>query len=211
MGSYSAADGLLPFLPQEQYDKSVEILQQIITALHKEKCPYVGPIYGQFMLTSSGPRIIEINARFGDPEAINVLPILQTDYSSICQHMLNGTLCDMNLEFLQKATVCKYVVPEGYGIKSMANERIFIDYDTIKSSDSYLFYASVDKGDGYVTTTTSRSLAILSIADSISDAEVQCEQALKGIQGDHIYIRHDIGTRLLIEKRLKHMQLLQMQ
>jgi len=211
MGSYSAADGLLPFLPQQQYDRSVEILQDIVTALYKEKCAYIGPIYGQFMLTSNGPRIIEINARFGDPEAMNVLPILKTDYVLICQHMLNSTLCDISLDFLPKATVCKYVVPEGYGVKSMANERILIDNEIIKSSDSYLFYASVDKGEGYVTTTTSRSVAILSIADSISDAEGQCELALKGIKGDHIYIRHDIGTKSLIEKRLKHMQLLQMQ
>ena len=81
----------------------------------------------------------------------------------------------------------------------------------IQSADSYLFYASVDKGEGFVTTTTSRSLAILSVADYISDAEERCEQALKGIQGDHIYIRHDIGTKSLIEKRSKHMQFLRMQ
>ncbi len=80
MGSYSCANGLLPFLTKQEYDEGVATLQKIIKALAKEQCTYIGPIYGQFILTSQGVKIIEVNARFGDPEAMNVLPLLQTDF-----------------------------------------------------------------------------------------------------------------------------------
>ena len=105
----------------------------------------------------------------------------------------------------KKSTVCKYVVPEGYGVKSMVGEKVLIDENSIKNTGSQLFYASVNKANDYVLTTTSRSLAIIGISDTLSSAENICEQALKHVEGDHIFIRHDIGTTDLIEKRVKHM------
>jgi phosphoribosylamine--glycine ligase len=63
----------------------------------------------------------------------------------------------------------------------------------------------VNNKEGYVTTTSSRSLAVVGVADTINDAEMNCEKALENIQGDHIYIRHDIGTSDLINKRINHM------
>jgi phosphoribosylamine--glycine ligase len=205
MGSYSSSNGLLPFVSKSDYEESASILQDIVEALAMESCDYIGSIYGQFMLTSKGPKIIEINARFGDPEAMNVLPLLETDYIDICKNMLNQNLNTKKLEMVKKSTVCKYVVPEGYGIKSMVGEKIIVKEDLIDKSNSYLFYASVNNKEGYVTTTSSRSLAVLGVADTINDAETNCEKALENIQGDHIYIRHDIGTNELINKRINHM------
>jgi len=92
MGSYSCSNGLLPFLCRKDYDQGVRILRQIIDALDKEGCTYIGPIYGQFMLTVDGAKIIEINARFGDPENMNVIPLLKTDFIEICNAMLKGEL-----------------------------------------------------------------------------------------------------------------------
>jgi phosphoribosylamine--glycine ligase len=206
MGSYSCADGLLPFLTQQEYDEGVSILQKIVTALKKEGCSYVGPIYGQFILTAKGIRVIEVNARFGDPEAMNVLPLLQTDMLELCTAMLEGSLSKKDLLMEKKATVCKYVVPEGYGVKSMAGEKIVVDEDAINRVGARLFYASVNKKDGVIVTGSSRSLGVVGIANELSDAEHICEQGLTHVRGDHIFIRHDIGTKALLNKRIQHMK-----
>jgi len=205
MGSYSCENGLLPFLTKSEYEESAGILQKLIEALNKEGCKYIGPIYGQFMLTIDGPKIIEINARFGDPEAMNVLPLLESDFIDICKAMIDGTISNKKLKIQKKSTVCKYVVPEGYGKKSMVGEKIFVDEEKIKSTGSQLFYASVNKEDDYITTLSSRSLAVVGISESLVNAEKICEQALKHVKGDHIFVRHDIGTPKLINKRIQHM------
>jgi len=206
MGSYSCYDGVLPFLSKTEYEEGAVILQRIIEALNQEGCKYVGPIYGQFMLTPIGLKIIEINARFGDPEAMNVLPLMETDFVEICQAMIDGNLSSKKLQIKKKSTVCKYVVPEGYGIKSMIGEKIIVDEKAIKNMGSKLFYASVNKENNYVSTTSSRSLAVVGIENKLSEAENICEQALKHVKGDHIFIRHDIGTNELVEKRIRHMK-----
>ena len=205
MGSYSCDDGLLPFLSKSEYEECAAILQKIVESLNKEGCPYVGPIYGQFMLTVNGPKIIEINARFGDPEAMNILPLLETDFVDICKAMIEGDLDRKKLQMKRKSTVCKYVVPEGYGVQSKVGEKVFVDEASIKSTGSQLFYASVNKENDFITTTSSRSLAVVGISDSLSSAENICEQALNHVKGDHIFIRHDIGTPELVEKRINHM------
>jgi len=205
MGSYSCSDGLLPFLSKSEYEEGAVTLQKIIEALNKEDCRYIGPIYGQFMLTSDGPKIIEINARFGDPENMNVLPLLETDFIELCNAMVDGNLSSKKLKLKKKSTVCKYVVPEGYGKKSMVGERIIVDEEGINNVGSILFYASVNKKDNHVYTTSSRSLAVVGVEDGLYDAEKICEEALANVKGDHIFIRHDIGTAELIEKRVQHM------
>ena len=205
MGSYSCDNGLLPFLTKSEYEESAGILQKIVEALNADGCKYIGPIYGQFMLTTQGPKIIEINARFGDPEAMNVLPLLETDFIDICKGMLEGNLSSKKLQMKKKSTVCKYVVPEGYGVKSIVGKKVIVDEKSIKNTGSQLFYASVNKDNDHVLTTTSRSLAVVGVADKINNAENICEEALKHVQSDHIFIRHDIGTPELIEKRITHM------
>jgi len=205
MGSYSCDNGLLPFLTKDEYEESAAILQKIIESLDKEGSPYIGPVYGQFMLTVDGIKVIEINARFGDPEAMNVLPLLETDFVELCDAMIKGVLSSKKIKLKKKSTVCKYVVPEGYGVKSIVGAKILVDEEGINSTGSRLFYASVNKENNYVSTTSSRSLAVVGISDSLSSAENICEQALNHVEGDHIFIRHDIGTSELIEKRIKHM------
>lgn len=206
MGSYSDKNGLLPFLSKSDYEESTVILQRVVEALAIEGCPFVGPIYGQFMLTSNGPKIIEVNARFGDPEAMNVLPLLQNDFVDICLSMVDGSIGRKRIRFQGKATVCKYVVPEGYGVKSMVHQPIRVNEDAVKKIGALLFYASVDKENDVIYTTSSRSLAVVGLGDNIFEAEQLCEEGLKHVEGDHIFIRHDIGTRRLIEKRINHMK-----
>jgi phosphoribosylamine--glycine ligase len=206
MGSYSCANGLLPFLTQHEYDEGVATLQKIVCALAKERCTYIGPIYGQFILTANGVKIIEVNARFGDPEAMNVLPLLQTDFIEVCSAMLDTTLSKKDIQMEKKSTVCKYVVPEGYGVKSMVGETIDVNEDAIRQEGARLFYASVNKKNNHIMTGSSRSLAVVGITDELAVAEKICEQALTHVRGDHLFIRHDIGTKKLIEKRVRHMK-----
>lgn len=208
MGSYSCEDGLLPFLKKSDYEEGCFILQKVIEALNKEGCPFIGTIYGQFMLTAEGVKVIEINSRFGDPEAMNVLPLLKGDFVEICLSMAEGNLSERKIDFDGKATVCKYVVPEGYGTKSMENVPIEVNEKGISKTGALLYYASVNLKNGKVYTTKSRSLAIVGIGENVYEAERICEKGLEHVKGDHIFIRHDIGTRELIERKVKRMKTL---
>jgi len=202
MGSYSLANGLLPFISKNIFEESAAILQKIIESLNQEKNKFIGPIYGQFMLTNEGLKIIEVNARFGDPEAMNVLPLLSTDIIDLCMSMIEQNLSEKKIKINKKSTVCKYVVPEGYGVKSMIGEKIILNEENIKNSGSKLYYAAVNKKNNNIYTTSSRSLAVVGISDSLLNAEMMCENALKYIKGQHIYIRHDIGTSELMQKKM---------
>ena len=207
MGSYTDADHLLPFVTENESKISLNIIQQIVDALRKEGCTYRGPMYGQFMLTINGPKLIEINARFGDPEAMNVLPVLETSFTDVCEAMASGTL-KKNVKFSKKATVCKYVVPEGYGVRSKAGLPISVDEEDIKKCGATVFYANVDIVDNKLVTGTSRSVGVVGMGESIEEAESNCENALKYVNGEAITVRHDIGKRELVQKRVDHMKAL---
>jgi len=201
MGSFSDANHLLPFIPEEAREKALEILKNIVEAMSAEGCPYRGPMYGQFMLTKNGPKVIEINARFGDPEAMNVLPILESDFLSIIKDMTGGKLKE-DIKFRNLATVCKYVVPRGYGTFSESGHEIYIDEDSIRKSGAEIFYANVDMIEDKLFTGTSRSIGIVGIGETIEEAEEKCEAALEFVQGEAICVRHDIGKRELIQKKM---------
>jgi phosphoribosylamine--glycine ligase len=204
MGSYSESNHLLPFLSKEEYDEAVGIMQKTIDAMREEGTPYKGVLYGQFMLTADGIRLIEYNARFGDPESMNVLPILKDDFLSICEGIVNGSL-SAGIAFENKATVCKYVVPVGYGIESQSGEKVHLDAMSIKGSGAELYYASVNEEGGQIYTTTSRSLGIVGIANTITDAEYISEEGLKYVSGN-VFMRHDIGKPESIKKKIERME-----
>lgn len=204
MGSYSDSDHLLPFVKKEEREKALRIMQRIVDAMRGDGCPYVGVMYGQFMLGRDGPKMIEINARFGDPEAMNVLPILRSSFTEICVSMANGTL-ESEVEFEKRATVCKYVVPEGYGVKSVSGKPIHVDERGVKDSDAVAYYANVFLKDGILVTGPSRSVGVVGLGDSISAAEGNCEKALEHVNGEAIRVRHDIGRPHVIDRRVEHM------
>jgi len=117
MGSYSLEDHSLPFLKREDVAEGLAITRRVAEAIHQETGEYYkGVMYGGFIVTRDGVRLLEYNARFGDPEAMNILPLLKTDFVDICRAIINGTLKDIDIEFEKKATVCKYIVPRGYGL-----------------------------------------------------------------------------------------------
>ncbi len=203
MGSYSDTNGLLPFLDKNYRDESVKIMEGTVKAINKEVGPYKGFLYGQFMLCKDGPKLIEYNARFGDPEAMNVLPLMQTSFTDICQGIIDGSL--KGADFAPKATVCKYIVPQGYPGKAVPNQVIEVDEKQINDNHTLVYYAAVNQENDTIYSSSSRALALVSMGDTIAEAEEVCEASTKFIKGD-VYHRHDVGTEELIEKRINHMQ-----
>jgi len=202
MGSYTEADVVLPFMVPDDLEQAKAIMRDTVRALYEEtKVPYQGILYGQFMLTVDGPKVIEFNARFGDPEAMNVLPLLETDIIDVIRAVANGTLADLDVRFSKKATVCKYAVPAGYPDNPTKDSEVIVG----DIGDALLFYSSVYEKDSRVYTTGSRAVAVVGIADTIADAEAIAQNALDNIRGD-LQSRRDIGTPELIRKRIDHME-----
>ena len=204
MGSYSAEDHLLPFVSESDKEAALDRLRRTVEAIAQEGHPYRGVLYGQFMLTRDGPRVIEFNARFGDPEAMNVLSILETPFLEVCEGIVDGSLSP-NVSFARKATVCKYVVPAGYGTAPQSGKPIEVDEEAVAREGARLYYAMVDGEAGRVVTTTSRALGVVGIDDSIQEAEEACERALRHVRGEAIFVRHDIGKAELVNRRVEHM------
>jgi phosphoribosylamine--glycine ligase len=201
MGSYTDHTELLPFMFLEDYNEGVEIMKATVEALKKEMgIVYKGTLYGQFMITTVGMKVIEYNARFGDPEAMNVLSLLKTDFVDICQAMIDGSLDKINIEFDRSATVCKYVVPKGYPDHPLKDSPLTV----VEKPEYKVYYASVNERDDKVYTTSSRSLAVVGIADTITEAEILAEMGLTNVHGE-FHCRHDIGKETLITKRIEHM------
>ncbi len=214
MGSYSDADHLLPFLDEENYEKSVKIMIDTVDALRKEVgSPYKGILYGQFLLgvgwdkEDFGPKLVEFNCRFGDPENMNVLPLLSEncDPIEIYQGIINGKLNKVRTTFEKKATVCKYVVPASYPGGGKQNEPFTVDEERIEELGALLFYANVDMVDQQLVTTSSRTAAVLGVADSIQEAERIAENATAHFKGK-LRHRKDIGTRELVQRRIDHVR-----
>ncbi|MFB6353028.1 MAG: phosphoribosylamine--glycine ligase [Halobacteriales archaeon] len=197
MGSYSDAGFELPFMASEEYDEAVAILEAVVDALDD----YRGVLYGQFMLGADGPKVVEFNARFGDPEAMNTLPVLETDFLDVVTAARDGEPLP-ELDFADQATVCKYAVPAGYPTDPEAGAKVTVDETSV--DPALLFYASVDARDDGVYTTTSRSFAVVGVADTITEAEEIAEDALADV-GEGFHVRHDIGKPDLVQRRIDHL------
>ena len=204
MGCYTDSNHSLPFLTDNELNQAMEINERVSTALVKEfNEGYKGILYGGFMATSDGVKLLEYNARFGDPEAMNLLTLLDSDFASVCMSMANGNLVDV--KFKNEASVCKYVVPKGYGSNPANDATLVVNDSYRKHSD--LYYAAVNVNDsGDITTTSSRAAASVSTGHDIATAESRCESGLSYISGNNIFVRHDIAKPHLIDKRIQNME-----
>ena len=201
MGSYSMPDHKLPFVTEADYAQALDIMNAAVAAMERTGTPYKGVLYGQFMNTTDGPKVIEFNARFGDPEAMNVLSILKSDFSEIVRRIADGTLSFSDAVFEPKATVCKYLVPEGYPDSPRAGNPITIPADI----GALLYYANVEMQGTHPITLSSRSLAFVGMGATLEEAEVSAEHAASSVRGN-VRHRKDIGTRDLLERRITHMK-----
>jgi phosphoribosylamine--glycine ligase len=204
MGTYTDADHKLPFLMDADITAAQEINQRVAAALAAEcGALYQGILYGGFMATKDGVKLIEYNARFGDPESLNLLPLLETDFAGICRAIVDTTLTDCAVSFAPQASVCKYVVPEGYPDNPRKGDAVLLPAELPAGVTTYL--SAVDVKDGQLIATGSRTLAVVGTAATIAEAEALCERVVRQIPGPFFH-RADIGTAPSIARRVEHMK-----
>jgi len=133
-----------------------------------------------------------------------VLSLLCSDLSDIVERITNGSLSAANVAFEQKATVCKYIVPEGYPDSPVSGDPITI----VPREDVLLYYANVEEQSGKLSTLSSRTLAFVGVGPTLEEAERIAEQSASSVRG-RVRYRRDIGTKALLERRIAHMKELQ--
>jgi len=203
MGCVSDENGSLPFLTRQDLADAHAITESVMHAVKKETNEtFVGVMYGGFMVTKNGVKLIEYNARFGDPEALNILPILETDFVDVCEKAIAGELDQIGeLGFKPVATVVKYLCPEGYPTDSVKN--VPIEF-TGKSLEGF-YFASVGEENGEYLLKGSRAVGVLGTGKNMAEAKANCDAKLTQFKGPLFY-RHDIGSPELMEKRIEHMK-----
>jgi len=204
MGTYTDADHSLPFLRESDIAEARAINERVATALGEE-CgeSYCGILYGGFMATRDGVKLIEYNARFGDPECLNLLTLLETDFLEVCRAIVEQKLKDVRVEFAARASVCKYVVPDGYPDAPRVGDEVMLPAALPEGVTMYL--GAVDVKDGELVATGSRTVGVVGVAETIAAAERICEAVVQEIPG-RFFHRADIGTAELIAKRVEHMK-----
>lgn len=201
MGSYTDANHALPFLTTHDINAARAINERTIQAIQIESGEeYKGIVYGGFIAVRGGVRLIEYNARFGDPEVMNLLTVLKTDLVDITTAIVNRTLDRLEVHFDQVASVCKYVVPEGYPDAPVKNQ--VIDVSQVDQTKVHLFYGSVDQTDHGLQLKGSRAIGVVGVGTTITEAEAIVEAEIKKITGP-VFHREDIGTASLVEGRVK--------
>ncbi len=199
MGSYSISNGLLPFVNAEDRNEALCIMQRTLAAMRSEGREFRGLLYGGFMLTDGGVKLIEYNARFADPESMNVIAVARGGLTDVLCSAADGSLSG-SLSFEHTATVCRYYVPHGYGDRPVKGSPITVDEEKIAAEGVKLYYGSVNEKGGKLTTTTSRSFALLAKGDEPWDAAARIERAGQHI-GGLVYTRKDIGTREEMQRK----------
>ncbi|MDD5096056.1 MAG: phosphoribosylamine--glycine ligase [Candidatus ainarchaeum sp.] len=202
MGSYSSGR-LLPFMELKDLEEAKSIMQQTVDAMRAEGNPFKGILYGGFMVTRGGVKLIEYNARFGDPEAMNALMLLRTPLADILKSISEGSLQDA--AFSTNCTVVKYLVPEGYPEAGKKDSKIDVDQRAVWDCGAKAYYASVYEGGGSVYTTASRAVAVAAQDASLERAEEKAECATRAVHGQ-LWHRPDIGTSALVRRRVEHMR-----
>lgn len=204
MGTYTDADHRLPFLNLQDILQAQQINERVAAAL-MEECgePYQGILYGGFMATAGGVKLIEYNARFGDPESLNLLTLLVTDFLVICRAIVDQTLAEIDVVFSSLASVCKYVVPEGYPDHPRKGDIVRLPASL--PCNATFFLSAVDVRDGALIATGSRTMAVVGTGATIAAAESLCESVVEQIPGPFFH-REDIGTEKAIQRRIKHMK-----
>ena len=199
MGSYTAGNMLLPFVSEADRENAMYITQRVLSALSSEDRMFRGLIYGNFMVTAEGVRLLEFNARFADPETMNVLSVTEGNLTETLASAAEGSVKNM-LNFENVSTVCRYFVPSGYGDKPVSGSEIRIEEEGVRSSGVMLYFGSVNAEGGRLLTTASRSFALLAKGDEPWEAAGKIENASRFVSGP-VYSRRDIGTKEEMERK----------
>ena len=193
MGTYAPA----PVMTKEMAAKTYEtILVPAIKAMAQEGRPYKGCLYAGLMITKDGPKVVEFNARFGDPETQVVLPLLESDLVDIMLACVDGTLAEQDIIWSDGAAVCVVVASGGYP-KSYKKGFAIEGLDEAKAAGTEVFHAGTVKKDGKIVTAGGRVLGVTAKAGNIKDAVDKAYAGVKKISFPGAFYRKDIAHRAL--------------
>lgn len=194
--------GMGTFSPSPFYTREVEefcekyIFQPTVDAMAAEGREFKGIIFFGLMLTPKGPRVLEYNARFGDPEAQVVLPRMKNDIVEVFEACIDGTLDKIDLQFEDNACVCVVLASDGYPVKYEKGYEIR-GLENFKDKDGYyVFHAGSAFRDGKIVTNGGRVLGVTAKGENLKAARANAYEAVKWIDFDNKYCRNDIGKAI---------------
>ena len=194
--------GMGTFSPTPFYTKEADefcqkyVYQATVDAMRAEGREFKGIIFFGLMLTPDGPRVLEYNARFGDPETQVVLPRMKNDIVEVFEACIDGTLDKIELEFEEDAAVCVVLASDGYPEKY---EKGFVikGLENFKDKDGYyVFHAGTKKVDGNIVTNGGRVLGVTAKGADLKQARANAYEATKWVDFDNKYMRNDIGKAI---------------
>jgi len=194
--------GMGNFSPSPFYTKEVDdfckahIYQATVDAMKAEGRDFTGILFCGLMLTPDGPRVLEYNARFGDPEAQVVLPRMKNDIIDVIEACIDGKLDEVELEFDEQAAVCVVLASDGY--PEHYDKGFVIDgLDTFKDKEGYyVFHAGTKQTDKGIVTNGGRVLGVTAKGKTLVEARANAYKATEWIQFENKYMRHDIGKAI---------------
>lgn len=183
-----------PYYTADVADRCMkEIFLPTIEAMRAEGRTFKGCLYFGLMITKDGPKVIEYNCRFGDPETQVVLPLLESDLLTVMQATTNGTLSECEVKFSDKHAACVIMASEGYPASYEKGFEITFSDDAADS----IYFAGAKLSDGKLLTSGGRVLGVTKVADSLKDALAASYETVKAVKFGNAYYRHDIGARAL--------------
>lgn len=194
--------GMGTFSPSPFYTKEVDefckkyIYQATVDAMAAEGREFKGIIFFGLMLTADGPRVLEYNARFGDPEAQVVLPRMKNDIIEVFEACIDGTLDQVDLQFEDNAAVCVVLASEGYPVKYEKGLPIR-GLENFKDKEGYyVFHAGTKMTEQGIVTNGGRVLGVTAKGKNLKEARANAYEAIKLVEFDNKYYRHDIGKAI---------------
>ena len=194
--------GMGTFSPSPFYTKEVEefcdkyVYQATVDAMKAEGRPFKGIIFFGLMLTEDGPKVLEYNARFGDPEAQVVLPRMKNDIIEVIEACIDGTLDKIDLQFEDNAAVCVVLASDGYPVKYEKGLPITGLDEFKKHEGYYCFHAGTKSEDGQIVTNGGRVLGVTAKGKDLKEARANAYAATEWVKFDNKYMRHDIGKAI---------------
>ncbi|MEY8507704.1 phosphoribosylamine--glycine ligase [Lachnospiraceae bacterium 42-17] len=194
--------GMGTFSPSPFYTKEVEefcdkyIYQATVDAMKAEGRPFKGVIFFGLMLTEEGPKVLEYNARFGDPEAQVVLPRMRNDIIEVINACIDGTLDKIDLQFEDNAAVCVVLASEGYPVSYDKGFEITGLEEFKKHEGYYCFHAGTKFDGDKLVTSGGRVLGVTAKGKDLKEARANAYAAAEWVKFDNKYMRHDIGKAI---------------
>lgn len=202
MGCFTGAKRQLPFMTEKDMDDCRVIMQRIIDEMGQKGLAFSGVLNGGFFKTQKGIRFMEFNGRFGDPEALNVLSVLEGSFSRLLISLEERTLSESTVSFAKKASVVKYLVAREYPEPSEKVLEFALDEEAIAGMGVSVFFAScIRTGAGkYETLKKSRVCALCVVSDDIAEASRLIDRAIELHVRGQLEHRGDIGAQKSLEK-----------